>query len=416
MALINPFINSINAFDATIGTTIYMGVLGGDAITKYKFRLYNNDGSISPFYNSEWIEVQNDVSSQSIRSFPILLNSAFGLKNNSSYKIEPITANDEQPNGVVGQQSLFQCYATPDLTLKYKTIVDGTSSYEPVTSETVFSSSEVQFRLEVSKDNINSLMRPNNIIVSLYGIDHSGHKNIVSGPKTIYKFNRNIDEGVYYLDFSLKGFMVNVDEYGYGLSPQDSLFKSFEIGIEFYTVEGMNVSYTLKDLYCYYITIDNPSVFDVFNICDRGVVKLEYSLTSFMGTSNPSPPIFLNEEEVDLSESSSWALWQKYFTLTQPFTLRIWGRKFLEGSIFLATETKNSNNYIDIRYNSEMEDGEEYVFISIQSGQTTSDGTPLFPYYLESNRILKSSISETTNIFVGVQKQNNLFELDFRTI
>lgn len=416
MALISPFINSIRAFDATQGTTINLSVLGGDAITKYQFRLYKNDGSISPFYTSEWVDVANDVASQSIRNFPIALNAGFGLVNNNSYKIEPIIANDDYHNGIIGQQTLFQCYAIPSLSLEYKTIIDGVSTFVSADPHTIFNASSVDFRVGVNPTDINSPIKPNSIEVALYGLDYNGNKSIISKPITLYNFTLDTDSGTYYLYFSLGGFSVNINGDGSTLSDQSSLYSSFEVDIVFHSVDGMQVNLVAKELYCYYSTIDNPNIFDVFNICDKGVINLRYALTSLEATSNPSEPIFVDESEVDLTNRDSWALWQKYFTLSQPFTLRIWVRSFNVGSIFVASATNRSSNYINIAYNVEEENGVDYSFISLECGQSTSAGDSMFPYYLESDRIETSLITEDTNAFIGIQKQNGLFNLKFQIL
>ena len=417
MALVSPFINSIRAFDVVAGTTINLSVLGGDAITKYRFSLYNNDGSTTPFYTSDWLLVSNDTTSKSIRNFPITLNmSISGLTNGNSYKIEPTIANDEYPNGLVGQQTLFQCYAYPNVSLQYKLVRNGIATYTDIVSGTTFNSSTIDFRFNVDVRNINDQMKPNSIVVALYGIDHSGNRSVVTKEHTLYNFLNETGNSISFIDFPINGFSVNVDSNGGKLSEQSSQYSYFEIDIIFETVEGMQVPLTISNLNCYYSIVDNPSVFDVFNVCEKGVVKLRYSLTSLEATSNPELPKFINNEEVDFTENNTWAQWQRYFTLSQPFTLRLWARDLQEGNIMLLSSTIYSGNYIRVKYNIEEVDGIQESFISLECGQSDISGNAMFPYYLESERILTNTITQSTNLFIGIQREDNLFNLHFQVL
>ena len=417
MALVSPFINSIRAFDVAIGTTINLSVLGGDAITKYRFSLYNNDGSNAPFYTSGWFNVENDIPSKSIRNFPIVLNSVIdGLTNNESYKIEPIIANEEYPNGLVGQQTLFQCYAAPNISLQYKILKEGIATYSDVLSGVVFNSSMVDFRFSVNLNVSNNQIKPNSITTALYGINHNGNKSIVTKPKVSYNFSNIAGSNISFIDFSLDGFSVNVNSNGDKLSAQSSQYKFFEIEVIFETVDGMQVPLNISNLNCFYSIVDNPSVFDVLNVCEKGIVQLRYSLTSLEATSNPDQPTFIGGQEVDLREDDSWAQWQRYFTLTQPFTLRLWARDLQEGDIMVLSSTSASGNYIKIKYNIEETNGVQESFISLECGQADISGNSMFPYYIESQRILTNTIIETTNLFIGIQREDNLFNLDFQVL
>ena len=66
-------------------------------------------------------------------------------------------------------------------------------------------------------------------------------------------------------------------------------------------------------------------------------------------------------------------------------------------------------NYINIKYNN---DGVN-TFISVESSQMHSSGINLFPYYLESNKILSSTITPTTPLFIGIQQENGVFYITF---
>lgn len=416
MTLVSPFINSVRAFDAEQGTTINLSVLGGDAITKYKFLLYYNDGSTSPFYNSGWIDVQNDSASETIRNFPITLNYAIqGIRNNNSYKIEPYIANDDFQQGLVGQQTLFQCYQKPNILLKYRTTADAVAVYNEVIDGTTFHLSEVHFRLIVAPQ-LNSGITPNTINTTLYGVDHSGHKHLLTTTGSLYNFSVDSTSGNQYIDFSLGGLSVNVDSNGNKVSAQESLYSYFELETLFSAVDGMETTLVVTNLNCHYDIVDNPSAFNVINVCENGCVQLRYALTNLQATSNPIEPLFLNHSEVDLTDTNAWAQWQRYFTLNQPFTIRLWGRAFNKGNILTLSSTTVAGNYINVKYDTEINDGVEYSFVSLEAGQASPTGDLFFPYYIESERIQTSNIMPTSNLFVGIQRHNNLFNIEFQIL
>ena len=76
------------------------------------------------------------------------------------------------------------------------------------------------------------------------------------------------------------------------------------------------------------------------------------------------------------------------------------------------TSTVYSGYYITLKYNN---DGTN-TFISLSCGRTDSNGNAMYPYYIESNYITSSSITEDTNLFIGIQQQDGLFDIDFQIL
>lgn len=72
------------------------------------------------------------------------------------------------------------------------------------------------------------------------------------------------------------------------------------------------------------------------------------------GTSNPDPPIYIDDKEVDLRESGSWVDWNNGFRIQSDFTLRTWGRDFneYEPIITLTNDINSTNtpNYIEMKW------------------------------------------------------------------
>lgn len=406
MALTRPYINNIPAFDATIqsGTTILLNILGGDEITGYQFSLYKNDGSSEPFYISEIISVSGDIQSTSIRSYPITILPSMGLENNFSYKIRAKTHNDEGYS-IDSQDVIFYCYKTPILSLSQ----NGT----PVVDKYTFSSSNPNITINFNPNDINSVATPNIGVLTIYGITDAGNRDLLSTNSDIYNFLKNSLNNSYSLDITLTGLTRNVDENGVLLPAADRLYNHFEIEYTITTLQGMELTQNIINLNCYYVVIRNPQYLQVENKCKEGIIQLTCELTSLSGQTNPDVPIvYIDNKEIDLTQQNAWVQWQGTFTLQMPFTLRIWGRNFNIGTIATLSASNDLTRRIDLGYGVD-DDG---AFIWLNSYMPSSIGVQMFPYYIESNRIPISSITDTTKLFIGIQGQNGLFDMDFEII
>lgn len=429
MALTKPFINTIPAFDATIGTDTYINVLGGEAINGYQFSIYKNDGSRTPFYTSNLIPVSNDVSSVNIRTFPIHINGTLeGLENNNTYRISATTFGlDNLP--ITGNEALFTCYKNPSEEFQFQTL----TGYYKLSDGSILPSVSPTLKFTFNNNDLNSIARPNILHVNLYGIS-GGARNLIVQDKEVYTFAQTLStEGqntgkIYTAIFDLDGFSINVtiDSEGNINPKSDALYSSFEIEYYITTIENMRIEGTIKNLNCFYDTLQNSPYLVVNNICDKGIIEINCSgLESFNAISNPEEPTYIDGKEVDLTATDSWAMWTRLFSLSQPYTLDVWGRKFNPNTeIIRMTSTIFSDRYVSIKYNVNTYDGVEYAFISLESGRNYPildeqyKGYPNYvgKYYIESNYIESSSITENTNLFIGIQQQGDLFDLAFKII
>lgn len=421
MALTLPFINSISAFDATKGTTINLNVLGGDAITGYQFFIYNvNDDSL-PIYSSANIAVQNDIAGESIRTFPIQLNQSLGIMNNNSYKIQTRIFNNT--DSLYGNFTDFLCYATPDIILQYKTLIETEPTFVDLEENSVIPSSTIQMQALFYPQEINSKAQPNYLNVKLYGVQ-GGQQVYIGETGNLYNFSSSLDgdQEIYTTSFDLSGFSINLDKNNQGsyIPKADSLYSSFIVGYECMTIEGMLIQGEISSIDCFYNVLLHSPYLKLQNLCNKGVIQITCEgLTSLQGTSNPPEDdlTFIDGQELDLTESGTWVQWQRYFSLQQPYTVRIWARDLQDGVILNMTSTTNSGAYITLTkesanlWDEDSDDYVDYTYISLKSG--LSEG---FPYYLESDKIETSEIDSSTKLFICLQAQDGLFELSLDII
>lgn len=413
MALTSPFINTIPAFDANIGISLSVNILGGDAITGYQFFI-SPANSQTILYQSGIIPVQNDIANATIRSYPINITTAMGLENNKSYGIYCQTYNVAQPSGQMGQTTLFECYALPNVKLQYLDL----TGYKDLVANSTMSGTTQSFQICFDKIDLNSVAEPNIAQLTLFGIDAKGNKNFIYQTSSIYNFEHILGTSLYKTTVELSGFSSNLNsqqEYD-----PSSKYVNFEIDLSLSTIENTQINQTYSNINCYYSILANSPYMTVYNLCDEGIIRINCSLTSLQGVSNIpiNDLVYIDEEELDLrtqtypAYNEAYVTWQKYFTLQQPYTLRLWGRNFNVGTIFQFTHTLYTGNYIRLEYNN---DGTS-TYISLYSGQNNDNGDPMYPYYIESARIPTSNIVDTTNLFIGIQQQNGLFNLDFEIL
>lgn len=424
MALTMPFINNLPAFDANIGLNTEIYVLGGDAITGYQFIIYNQNNANVALYTSPIYQVSNDIAGMTIRSFSIQINSSMGITNNNNYKIRPITFNEAQPTGQIGNDTLFTCYATPSVSLQYLDLINGQSQFVDFSNNSTVPATTIDLQITFNPNDLQSNAQPNYISINLYGVNFDGTQELITQNPNIYSFSKNVTTNIYTAIGTLSGFSLNVDSQGNPLSASDSLYSSYIVSFELYTIDNMMISGTYTGINCFYTTLRNSPFLSVYNMCSQGVVQINCSLTSLQGTSNIplSDLVYPNNDSIDLTSAtypdfdSAWVKWQNYFQLGQPYTLRIWGKNFDSSSnnntILNMTSTVYSGYYITLKYNN---DGTN-TFISLSCGRTDSNGNAMYPYYIESNYITSSSITEDTNLFIGIQQQDGLFDIDFQIL
>ena len=421
MALTKPFINTISAFDAQNGTTINLNVLGGDAITAYNFIILSEDNSIL-YTPTEKINVSNDIANATIRTFIIAINASMGIINNNSYKIVPITYNENYPNGLEGQATNFTCYTTPIVKIYYYGTKDGSTGYFLLENGTTIAETNPNIKIEFNPNDLNSIAEPNIANIYVYGVN-GNNKSLIYSSEDIYNFSHDIASDLYTNSTELANFSMNINEDG--TSYINKLYDNFEVTWTLRTIENFQPTLQgqITGINCSYKILVNSPYLIINNLCSKGTIEINSSLTSFEGTSKETPH-YINGEELDLANYDNWAQWQNYFVLLQPYTFRLWGRNFNAGEIADLYYSSDPSKHIYIYYNQEDVYDEitqittNYTFVSLASGQSkTINGVEYFyPYYIESERILTSSITETTKLFINVQEQDELFDISFKIL
>lgn len=274
--LTQPIVNPISAFDATRAHNITFTVIGGAQVVANRLVISNNEtGAI--VYNKTAITMKLE------HTIP-----ANTLTNGGYYNAVVYTIDNANNESVASTAVPFYCYSQPVLT------IDNIPATETIENGTyTFTGTYIQQEGEI----LNSYQ------YTLY----DSNKNVLSKTPLIY----------YETDSSLSYTFV-------GMSNDTSYY--IELSGE--TVNGTHITSGVIYFTIRYIQPASFAICDLVNNCDDGYIQVSSNIVAIDGKSNPDPPIYIDDKEVDLRDPDSWVEWDSGFRIQDDFTLRAWGRDF----------------------------------------------------------------------------------------
>ena len=274
--LTQPIINPISAFDSTRAHTISFVVIGGAQVIGNRLVISNNQTG-KEIYN----KIQSTMKLEHLIPANTLTNG--GYYNAVVYTID--SANNES---VASAAVPFYCYSQPNLTIDN---IPATETIENGTYKFVG----------------NYLQQENELLNSYQYTLYDSNKNVLSQSALIY----------YDTDSSLSYTFV-------GMSNDTAYY--IELSGE--TVNGTKITSGLKYFTVRYIQPASFAICDLVNNCEDGYIQISSNIVAIDGKSNPDPPIYIDDKEVDLRDPDSWVEWNSGFRIQDDFTMRVWGRNF----------------------------------------------------------------------------------------
>ena len=300
--LTQPIINPIAAFDATKQQAITFIVIGGAQVVGNRLIIRNNQtGEI--VYN----QIQSSMKLEHILP-------ANSLKNNNFYNAVIYTIDNGNDESVASVPIPFYCYTQPALTIdnipSSGTIENGTYSFQG-----------------------NYVQNEGELLNSYRFTLYDSNKTILAQSPLIYY---NTDPSLTYL-FS-------------GMSNNTSYY----IELTGETVNSTILTSGVKSFTVRYIQPASFAICDLVNDCENGYIQISSNIVAIDGKSNPTPPKYIDDKEVDLREPDSWVEWDSGFSIKNDFTLRAWGRDFnpYEPIITLSNQqnTSSTPNKIEMKW------------------------------------------------------------------
>lgn len=300
--LTQPIINPIAAFDSTKEHEITFIVIGGAQVTGNRIVISDNQtGNV--VYN-------NIVNTMKLaHTIPANTLSNGGYYNAVIYTIDN-SANESVPSTPVP----FYCYSQPTLTITNipatETIGNGTYKFQG-----------------------NYLQAESEQLNSYQFILYDSNKDILDRSDIIY----------YQSDSSLAYTFVGMDN--------DT---SYYVELKGQTVNNTEITSGLMYFTVRYTQPATFAIVDLINDCENGYIQISSNIVAIDGKSNPEPPIYIDDKEVDLRDKDSWVKWDEGFNINNDFTMRVWGRDFndYERIISLANKenTPDNPNKIEMKW------------------------------------------------------------------
>lgn len=300
--LTQPIINPIPAFDGSKNYTVTFTVIGGAQVVGNRLVISDNEtGNV--IYNKSQLSMKLE------HTIP-----AGTLGNGGYYNAVVYTIDSGSNESAASIAVPFYCYSQPTLT------IDNIPTTETIENGTyTFTGSYAQ----IEGEQLNSYQ------FTLY----DSNRNILSQTPLIY----------YVTDSSLAHTFV-------GMSNDTSYF----VSLTGETVNGTKISSGLKYFTVRYLQPATFAICDLVNNCEDGYIQISSNIVAIDGKSNPEPPIYIDDKEVDLRDPDSWVKWNEGFKIQDDFTMRVWGRDFNPyQNIITLTNSLNSTekpNKIELKW------------------------------------------------------------------
>lgn len=163
-----------------------------------------------------------------------------------------------------------------------------------------------------------------------------------------------------------------------------------------------NVQYSRPDLF---------TLVELTNNCDEGYITLKSNIVLIEGTSNPTPPVYIDNASVDLTQDGSWVEWNNGYNISGDFLTRLWFRNPNPYSQILQFTNAQGQtivmNYMQGYENVNSSEPQAYIEVYVQS----IDG---MEYYIYSNYIDILSSDNWYNVWLT--RVNDIYQLKLSAV
>lgn len=364
MALTKPILSSpIAAFDATQAYTFTFTSIGGSQVTGNTINIYNNTtGALVYTHTETTFRFENTIPAGS-------------LTNGTNYNATVTTIDATGATSTPSIPVPFWCYTTP--VLSFTNIPTG--NIIPNASFN-FAFSYTQAEGEALNSYILNLYTPSGTLIST-----SGTQYVVTGtpPYTGNFLFAGFENGTSY-NIQISGTTINGTVVTSGLI-------------------SITVKYTKPDIYTLMVLTNN---------CEGGYINIQSNFVLIEGTSNPSPPVYITDTEVDLTATGSWVEWNDGYTITGDMLTRIWFRSPTVNSTLL-TFTNEAGQSIALAYNEGYVDNDRSTTKLAYMTATVSSVTGA-EYFIYSG--YTPILPATSYYNVWLTRTNDIYQLQFTAV
>ena len=351
MALTTPILYTVNAFDATQEQVFNFNVLGGNQVTANTLTIKNN-ATLSTVYSA----------TQTTFKFEHILPA--NTLTNGTYYQATLTTKDAQGNVSNASAPIqFYCYSQPSFEISN------------MPTGNVVTNSSFAFTVTYNQAQGEIL---NAYVFNLYSVSGA----LISTSNTMYNTNTSLPLSISYL---FSGF-------------EDKA--SYSIEVTGVTTNGTQITTGRIPFTTDYTKPDMFSFLFLTNNCKGGYITIRSNVIGIDGIANPEPPVFIDNQEVDLRASGSYVEWIEGYTVTDDWTLRIWGRDYNPNSEIFRFANVNGD-IITIEYCTD----DTNCWFEMRAKHNDW----LWGYVTESSHIALPT--DTEQMFCWLRRIGNLYEL-----
>ena len=361
MALTRPTLNSTAAFDATKQHTFTFNVIGGTQVVANQLVIRNN--------------ITNEIvytEKQETYKYEHIVN-AGELTNGIYYNAVLITFDAQGNESQASIPIQFYCYTAP--TIQFTNIpASGIIQNASFSFEFLYTQAENE--------------RLNSYVVNLY----NSAKILLSTSSNVYVLNGTPPYTGSYL---FSGFENNT---------------VYFIELNGVTINGTVVSTGLLQISVNYTQPDLFSLIELSNNCNGGYITLKSNIILIEGSSNPTPPVFIDNKEVDLTGSESWVDYSSGYNVSNNFLARAWVRKPTPYSTLIKFSNADGQT-IDIRFMK----GYEYATDETMKAYVEVIVSSLLGrnYYIYSNYV--PILADDKYYTIWLTRVNNIYQIQLLT-
>lgn len=357
MALTKPTLLSVPAFDATQSFTFTFVVQSGSA------QIVANRLTIRRQTDNQIVYQEK----QETFKYEHIVN-ADELVNGTYYNAELIVYDTEDNASPTSVPIQFYCYSTPEL------------AFTNLPPNNVIQNASFNFTFSYTQAEGEKI---NSYVMNLY--NSAGIQISSSGVNYV-------DDGTppYNGNYTFSGF-ENGTVYLIELIATTINSTVITTGKIQFTVE-----YSRPDLF---------TLVEVANNCEEGYITITSNIVLVEGISNPSPPIYIDDKEIDLTGEGSWVKWKDGFNITGDMLVRLWFRNPNEYTQIMQFSNTDGQiirlNFMIGYENVDSTDEQAYVEMYVQSATEQ--------YYIYSNFI--DVLQETEYYNVWLTRVGNIYQL-----
>lgn len=290
--LTQPIINPIAAFDATQNHVVTFLAIGGAQVVGNRIVISDNQTGKTVYDNRV-------ITMQLAHTIP-----ANTLTNGGYYNVVIYTIDSANNFSQASVPVPFYCYSQPTLTINNipasSTIENGTYTFQGSYAQ-----------------------QENEILNSYQFILYDSNKTVLSQSDVIYYSSNNS------LSYTFVGMSNDT---------------SYYIELKGQTVNNTEITTGLLYFAVRYSQPASFAIVDLINDCENGFIQISSNIVAIDGKSNPEPPIYIDNKEVDLREPDSWVRWDEGFNIKDDFTMRVWGRDFNDFEPIITLSNKNNTD------------------------------------------------------------------------